>query len=109
MKILIVDDDEMVIGVMIDMLNSNYDDLYINISMDKESAYRLANEDRYDVIISDQNMSGYSGIEFLLSQEKTGAKLFLFSADNVNLKNSSVIRIDKLSLGTFIKDLKKCL
>lgn len=109
MKILIIDDDELVIGVMIDLLNAYHDDLYIDISMDKDSAYRIASEKKFDVIISDQNMCGYSGIDFLLAHENTGAKLFLFSADPIDLRNSSVVRIDKLSIKSFAKDLIKCL
>jgi excisionase family DNA binding protein len=73
-RILLVDDDQGIRGLLSGMLETAYD---VEIAADAESAIRLLREPdaHYDLLISDLNMPGMDGLELIREARRINATL----------------------------------
>ncbi|AJQ95036.1 EAL domain-containing response regulator [Gynuella sunshinyii] len=91
LRVLVVDDDPLLLEMMIDILN----DLKVNkVTTCEGGATALARIDsgeRYEVLLLDLNMPGMDGIEVLrnLSQRQYGGALVLLSGEDSRILNTA--------------------
>jgi CheY-like chemotaxis protein len=84
-KVLVVDDDQMVLSVCSAMLNVMQHEA-VTVASGAEALEHLAlNESRFDLILLDESMPGMSGRETLLQLRALGIRIpvVIFSGKNV--------------------------
>jgi HD-like signal output (HDOD) protein len=69
-KILFVEDNELLLELYGAMLNHERDQWQTSLAPDGEAALKLLHQSAYDVVVSDMQMPGMSGIELLMEVRK---------------------------------------
>lgn len=114
-KLLIVDDVFSVRDTMKDFLEFFVEDIVIDQARNGSEAIALVNENRYDILISDQMMPDMKGSEFIAQTiEKLradGTEIYIYSGQlmedlTIDLSAYGEVKIiDKFTSPMFFKDI----
>lgn len=99
LKILVVDDEEDLAEIVSESLEENFNSTYVTCA---EKALELIEKGEVDVIISDSNMPGMTGME-LLDKIKGSSTKVLFYLATGDISVSEQMIIDKGGHGIFEK------
>ncbi|WP_428243907.1 EAL domain-containing response regulator [Gynuella sp.] len=91
LRVLVVDDDPLLLEMMIDILNDLEVNKVITCENGAAALTRIDSGESYDVLMLDLNMPGMDGIEVLrnLSQRRYGGALVLLSGEDSRILNTA--------------------
>ena len=67
-KILVIDDEKMVLNSIKRILSNK--DIKVTLCQDPKFAFNLIESNKFDIVISDQKMPGFSGVDILKHAKK---------------------------------------
>lgn len=115
LKVLIVDDEEDLAEIISESLESSFNSSFVTCALE---AFEMIQEGEFDVVISDSQMPGMSGVELLEKVRPLGKKLlFYLATGDINISEEMIIQkgghgvfekpfSTSLVVGKIIKDFK---